>query len=299
MTVQQLQYILEVNKAGSITQAARNLFVAPPSVSNAIRTLEEELGYPIFVRGRQGAVLTPKGAWVVKHARQVWEHMRQIEEGEPTQVIPPFRLETTQYLPTSKAFTRLVEDYQGQPHRTFLHCSSAVRSESLDHLVAGTADLVVLFMPVGSMSKFDYFVNKRHLSQHLCRVIPGVVRIGKGHRLYDVPEFDLQELKKEYLIDSPGRPIADSHLIQSKVPFDPFRVRLQENWMGRYELVQRGLGFQIAIKLPDYLDEEYGFRSVPVPGFEYHVVSVTNPAVPLREEAKRYLELLDEELAQI
>lgn len=236
---------------------------------------------------------------MVRHARQMLEHMRRIEEGEPSQAIPPFQLETTMYLPTTKAFTRLVEEYQGQADRTFLHRGSTARSESLDRLVAGAADLVVLFMPVGSMSKFDYFVDRRHLSRQLRGVVPGIVRIGKGHRLYDVPEFDLQELKKEYLIDSAGRPIADSHLIQTKVPFDPFRVRLQENWLGRYELVQKGLGFQIAIKLPDYLDEEYGFRSIPVPGFEYHVVSVTNPVVPLREEAGRYLELLAEELAQV
>ena len=299
MTVQQLQYVLEVHKAGSITQAAKNLFVAPPSVSNAIRALEEELGYPIFVRGRQGAVLTPKGAWVVKHARQVWEHMRQIEEGEPVQTVPPFRLETGQYLPATKAFTRLVKEYQSAPERLFQHRVSNVRSESLDHLVAGTADLVVLFMPEGSMSKFDYFVNKRHLFQQRLATIPGIVRLGKGHRLYDVPEFDLNELKKEYLVDSPGRPIAESHLIQSKVPFDPFRLRLQENWLGRYELVQEGAGFQIGIKLPDYLDREYGFRSVPMPGFVFHAVAITNPSVPLREEAKRYLELLGEELALV
>lgn len=299
MTIQQLKYVLEVNKTGSINRAAKNLFVAASSVSNAIHALEKELGYPIFHRDKEGAVLTPKGAWVVKHAHQVWEHMRRIEEGEPTQVVPPFRLETSPYLATSKAFSSLVEAYQDQPHRLFLHRNCNVRSESMDRLVAGAADLVVLFMAEGSMSKFDYFVNKRHLLQQTLGVVPGIVRLGKGHRLYDVPEFDMNELKQEYLIDSPGRPIAESHLIQSKVPFDPFRVRLQENWMGRYELVQKGLGFQIAIKLPDYLDEEYGFRSIPVPGLNFRAVAITNPELPLREETARYLELLNKELAQV
>ena len=299
MTVQQLKYVLEVNKCGSITQAAHNLFVAPPSVSNAIRALEEELGYPIFARSRQGVVLTQKGTWVVKHAREVCEHMRLLEEGESSPVLPPFRLEAGPYQPTVTAFTRLVEEYRGQTEQLFSHRQPKVRLETLDHLVAGTTDLAVLFMAEGTTSKFDRFVSKRNLSQELRGVLPGMVRIGKGHRLYDVPEFDLNELKKEYLVDSPDRPIAESHLIQSKVPFDPFRVLLQENWLGRYDLVSKGLGFQIGIKLPDYMDQQYGFRSIPIPDFRFYVVAVTNPAMPEREETKRYLELLDEELAQV
>lgn len=296
MTLQQLQYILEVNKTGSVTKAAKNLFLTPASISNAIRALEEELGYPIFVRGPRGSTLTNKGARVLQHARMACAHIQQIEEEEP-EAIPPFRLETGSYLPSAKAFSRLVEHY---PERLLIHQESkGRRQESLDRLVAGAADLVVLFMPEDSLSKFDHFVSKRHLSQQLRGVIPGVIRLGKPHRLYDVPEFDFAELKKEFLVDSPRRSIADSHRLQSKIPFDPFRVRLQDNWLGRYELVQKGLGFQIGIKLPEYLEQEYGFRSIPVPGLNFHVVAVSDPAIPLREEAVRYLELLDEELNQV
>ena len=42
MTFQQLQYLLEVNRTGSFTTAAKNLFVTQSSVSNAITSLEKE-----------------------------------------------------------------------------------------------------------------------------------------------------------------------------------------------------------------------------------------------------------------
>ena len=79
MTVQQLQYVLEVNKAGSITKAAKNLFISPSSISSAIASLEKELGYPIFARSWQGVELTPKGRQVLDHATYICERLQQID----------------------------------------------------------------------------------------------------------------------------------------------------------------------------------------------------------------------------
>ena len=61
MTFQQLQYVLEVYRAGSVSQAAKNLFVGQSSVSLSISNLEKELGYPVFIRSTSGVVLTPRG----------------------------------------------------------------------------------------------------------------------------------------------------------------------------------------------------------------------------------------------
>ena len=65
MTIQQLQYVLEVYRAGSVSQAAKNLFVGQSSVSVSITNLEKELGYPIFTRSKNGVALTPQGRDVV------------------------------------------------------------------------------------------------------------------------------------------------------------------------------------------------------------------------------------------
>ena len=61
MTVQQLQYALAVYRAGSISGAAANLYIAQPNLSGIIRSLEEELGYPIFVRTSRGVQPTERG----------------------------------------------------------------------------------------------------------------------------------------------------------------------------------------------------------------------------------------------
>ena len=48
MTVQQLKYILKVAEVGSITEAAKILFISQPSLSNSIKETEKEAVSPFF-----------------------------------------------------------------------------------------------------------------------------------------------------------------------------------------------------------------------------------------------------------
>ena len=68
MTLQQLKYVIEVAERGSITEAAKSLFIAQPSLSAAIRELEEEMATNIFVRKSRGILLTPEGTefWAMR-----------------------------------------------------------------------------------------------------------------------------------------------------------------------------------------------------------------------------------------
>ena len=56
------RYAVEIERAGSITQAAQNLYMAQPNLSKAIKDLEEDLGYEIFKRGAGGIKVTEKGS---------------------------------------------------------------------------------------------------------------------------------------------------------------------------------------------------------------------------------------------
>lgn len=53
MTLEQLAFICEVESAGTIVAAARNLYVSHTTVSRAISSLEDELGFAIFDRSRR------------------------------------------------------------------------------------------------------------------------------------------------------------------------------------------------------------------------------------------------------
>ncbi|OYX88925.1 MAG: hypothetical protein B7Y84_07230 [Azorhizobium sp. 32-67-21] len=74
-----LRLFLAITESGSITGGAARAHLALASASARIRGLEEEIGTPLLVRSRSGAVPTPAGEALAHHARlllQQAEHMR-------------------------------------------------------------------------------------------------------------------------------------------------------------------------------------------------------------------------------
>ncbi|SOC41541.1 LysR family transcriptional regulator [Ureibacillus acetophenoni] len=113
MTLQQLKYAIEVAKSHSITKAAQNLFISQPSLSNAIRDLEQELGITIFLRTSKGITITPEGTEFLGYARQVVEQAELLEARYAT-VQPSqqhFSVSSQHYAFVVSAFVRLFEDY--------------------------------------------------------------------------------------------------------------------------------------------------------------------------------------------
>ena len=80
MTLKQLQYVTEVANTGNITEAARRLFIAQPSLTASIQELEKEYGIQIFHRSRKGIEITREGEEFLGYARQVLEQANLINE---------------------------------------------------------------------------------------------------------------------------------------------------------------------------------------------------------------------------
>jgi len=71
MTLTQVRYFLAAAVAGSLTQAADELGIAQPTLSEQIRKLERGLGVALFSRGKQGLTLTEAGRRFLPHAQTV------------------------------------------------------------------------------------------------------------------------------------------------------------------------------------------------------------------------------------
>ncbi len=78
MRMNQLQYVLEIAKCQSFSNASKKLLIAQPTLSSAISALEEELGFPIFKRTPRGAFLTEEGLIVHAQAEQILAAVEQI-----------------------------------------------------------------------------------------------------------------------------------------------------------------------------------------------------------------------------
>ena len=80
MTLTELRYVVAVGRERHFGRAAEACFVSQPTLSVAIKKLEEELGITIFERGGTDISVTPIGAQVVDQAQRVLEHAQALKE---------------------------------------------------------------------------------------------------------------------------------------------------------------------------------------------------------------------------
>lgn len=80
MTLNQLKYVLEISKTGSINKAANNLFISQSVLSASIKNLETELGKDIFSRSTRGVVLTPFGKTFISYIAPIQLQLQQLDD---------------------------------------------------------------------------------------------------------------------------------------------------------------------------------------------------------------------------
>ena len=74
-----LRYALEVERTGSITQAADNLYTTQPNLSKAVKKLETDMGMSIFKRTSKGLAPTKRGAQFLEQARSILDQLDELE----------------------------------------------------------------------------------------------------------------------------------------------------------------------------------------------------------------------------
>ena len=80
MTIRHLRIFTAVAEAGSMSAAAKALFVSQPSVSHAIGELEKEFGVRLFERLSQKLYLTGEGELMLSYSRHILDSISQLEQ---------------------------------------------------------------------------------------------------------------------------------------------------------------------------------------------------------------------------
>lgn len=118
MTLQQLKYAVMVAKKGTISEAAKELFISQPSLTNAIKELENELQITIFHRTNKGIVISNKGDEFLGYARQVLEQASLLEEKflNVKKQSPIFSVSAQHYSFAVNAFVDVIREFGGDQY---------------------------------------------------------------------------------------------------------------------------------------------------------------------------------------
>jgi LysR family transcriptional regulator, nitrogen assimilation regulatory protein len=147
MDLKQLAALVTIAEVGSVTKAALLLHLVQPAVTRQIRTLEEELGVPLFDRTRQGMVTTPAGEVLLERARRALQELERAraeirpDVQEVTGIVTIGVLESVIDLLVKPLVAAITERYPGIELRVLTAYSGHLQQ----WLDAGDLDLSLLY----------------------------------------------------------------------------------------------------------------------------------------------------------
>ena len=161
MTLAQLKYVVTVAKAGTMTEAAKELFISQPSLTKSIKELEKEMHVRIFDRTNKGIVVSKDGEEFLAYARQVLEQAELLEEKYMNKSArkQEFCVSTQHYSFAVNAFVDLIKEY-GQDDYDF-SLRETQTYEIIDDVAKMRSELGILFL-----NEFNEVVLTKILKSH-------------------------------------------------------------------------------------------------------------------------------------
>lgn len=196
MTLQQLKYILTTAKCGSINEAAKLLFISQPSLSNAIKELEDELAITIFQRTNKGIHLSEEGIEFLSYAKQVYEQVELLESRYHNKKLFPqhFSVSAQHYAFAVNAFVELVEKYANNEYEFTLRETRTY--EIIDDLKNLRSEVGVIYLNAFNEKVIRKLIKEASLEFHPLFLASAHVFISAMHPLASKDKITLEDLEE-------------------------------------------------------------------------------------------------------
>lgn len=196
MTMQQIFYALTVSKEGSINKAAEALYLTQPTLTNAIKELENELGIIIFHRTGKGMVATNDGLDFLYNAKQLYRQYETLTEryADKANLKKKFGVSAQHYSFAVKAFVETVKQFDSSKFEF-----SIIETQTRD-VISDVADLKseigVLYVSDHNRRVIMKLLLAQGLEFHELVECPAYVYLWENHPLAKKKSIGLKELEK-------------------------------------------------------------------------------------------------------
>ena len=196
MTLAQLRYAITVAGASSMNEAARKLFISQPSLSAAIKELEEEVGVELFKRTNRGISVTLEGEEFIGYARQVVEQYNLIESKyilkENTK--KKFGVSMQHYTFAVKAFVEMVKQFGMDEYEFEIHETKTY--DVIEDVKNCKSEIGILYLNDFNKKVLTKYVHETAVEFHELLKCHIYVYLWKGHPLASKEEITLEELEE-------------------------------------------------------------------------------------------------------
>lgn len=196
MNIQQMNYVVAIANNGSFREAAKKLYIAQPSLSNAIRELETELGTELFIRTNKGVKLTADGAEFLEYAQNILTQIDTIQNryktAEKSQL---FSVSSQHYDFVAAVFAQLI---QACPQYAKFRFFETTTLKILEDVHSFQSELGILYLNEQNQEVIQRFLERDALIFEPLTSFQTHIFLGKNH-----PLANRSSLTRADLVDYP------------------------------------------------------------------------------------------------
>jgi DNA-binding transcriptional LysR family regulator len=263
MEMHQVRYFLAVAEELNFTRASEKCNVTQPSLSRAIKLLEEELGGPLFHRDRESTHLTDLGQLVRPHLQSVFDHSRVAKQLSRDFVYKvPLKLGIMSTISPDEIID-LIANLRARHPDVELKLCDANAKDLRARLLAGDLEAVIYALPGEEPDERTHSIPLFREQM--------VLAVHRGHRLANEQAFPVREMNGEHYIHRMNCEFAgyaDQILQEQGVTCTPAYWSERDDWT--LAMVAAGLGFAF---MPANAVKHSGVVGLPIvePEFWRHV----------------------------
>lgn len=194
MTLQQIYYLITISEYGSMNKAAEALFISQPTLTNAVKELESEVGISIFIRSGKGVVLTKEGEEFLTYARQLYQQYELLinKYTNTDNIKRKFGVSSQHYSFAVKAFVETVKQFDT------LNYEFAMREGKTSDVIQDVGNLKseigILYINDFNRKIIYKFLRENELEFHELIKCKAYVYIWKNHPLANESEISFAQL---------------------------------------------------------------------------------------------------------
>lgn len=194
MTFTQLNYMIAIAEAGSFNKAAERLYVSQPSLTGAVRELEQELGITLFYRSGRGAALTADGEEFLQYARQLFGQYETVLEkyGKNGTRRKKFGVSSQHYSFAVKAFVDMAKQFDMSKYEFAMRETKTM--EVIRDVSTQKSEIGILYLCDFNRGTLEKLFRSNNLT--FCRLIDcrAYVYLWKHHPLAQEPSLGFDQL---------------------------------------------------------------------------------------------------------
>lgn len=302
LNLREIEYILAIAEEGSVTRASQRLFIAQPSLSQALKKVEAELGVTLFTRVKGRLKLTPEGEFFINAGTRIMDIIQELEtcfsglsnaeSGKLVVGVP--------YLLGTLVATHIIPVYRDRFPLIDIQLVESSSTELEQLLMEGTIDISVIPLPF----RFNDFPNHMLLKSRMVLLASKTSEVKElcyrkeeGDRF---PYVDITQLNHApFIIGHQGQRIRTiNEAIFKKAKITPHIVMTSRNQETIKRMVANNIGYTF---IPehyleifgsfDYLDCYYLEQEVD---YEWKVVIAYYDESHISTAMKHFLDVTDE-----